>query len=67
MSLFPNVRHTSMHIQDATLTAVGGDQSNHASGSMTIAGPHHFTGNQNIYHGLSLKGASLLYTLMRTV
>jgi len=62
MSLFPNAQHTPIHIQDATLTAVGGDQNHHASGSMTVAGPtsNHIAGNQNIYHGLSLKGALLL-------
>jgi len=59
MSFFPNAQYTPIHIQDATLTAVGGDQNHHASGSVTVAGPHHFAGNQNIYQGLSLKGILL--------
>ena len=64
MSFFPNAQRTPIHIQGATLTAFGGDQNHHASGSVTVAGPHHFAGNQNIYQGLSLKGASLPLTLL---
>jgi len=61
MSFFPNAQHTAIRIQDATLTAVGGDQNHHASGSMTVAGPtsNHIAGNQNNYHGFPLKGALL--------
>jgi len=59
MSFFPNAQHTRIHIQDATLIAVGGDQNNLASGSVTVASPTHIAGNQNNYHGLPLKGASL--------
>jgi len=57
MSIFPNIQHTAIQIQHSTLTAVGGNQNNH--GSVAVAGPNHFAGNQNIYQGLSLKGASL--------
>jgi len=64
MSFFPNGHHTAIQIQDATLTAVGGDQNNHTSGPVTVAGPHHFAGNQNIYQGLSLKGISLHLCLL---
>jgi len=56
MSFFSNAQHTAIQIQDATLTTVGGDQNYHTSGSVTVAGPHHFAGNQNIYQGLSPKG-----------
>jgi len=58
MSFFPNAQHAPIHIQDAALTAVGGDQNNHPGGSMTVAGPNHIAGNQNIYQGLPVKGAS---------
>jgi len=64
MSFFPNAQHTPIHVQDATLTAFGGDQNHHASGPVTVAGPHHFAGNQNIYQGLSLKGTSLHLRLL---
>jgi len=68
MSFFPNAQHTPIHIQDATLTAVGGDQYHHASGSMTVAGHNHIAGNQNIYQGLSLEGASFTSaTLILTI
>jgi len=66
MNFFSNAQHT--HIQDATFTAVGGDQNHHASGSMTVAGHNHIAGNQNIYQGLSLKGASFTSaTLILTI
>ena len=58
MSFFANAQHTPIHIQDATLTTVGGDQNHHASGSMMVAGHNHIAGNLNIYQGLSLEGAS---------
>ena len=58
MSFFPNAQNTPIQIQDAMLTAVSGDQHNHASGSVTVAG------NQNIYHGLMSKGASLRLHLL---
>jgi len=64
MSFPPNPQHTPIYIQDATLTAFGGYQNHYASGSVTIAGPHHFAGNQNIYQGLSLKGTWLLLMLL---
>jgi len=56
MSFFPNAQNTPIQIQDAMLTAVGGDQHNHTSGSVTVAG------NQNIYHGS--KGAPLRLHLL---
>jgi len=55
MSFFANAQHTPIHIQDATLTAVGGNQNNHA---MMVAGPTHISGNQNNYQGSLLKGTS---------
>jgi len=58
MSLFSNAQHTPIRIQDAMLIAVGGDQNHHANGSVTVAGPQHIAGNQNIYQGLPLKGTS---------
>jgi len=64
MSFFSNTQHCPIHIQDATLTSVGGDQYNHATGSVTIVGPHHFSGNQNIYQRLPLKGTSSAPTLL---
>jgi len=66
MSLFHNAQHTLIHIQDATLAAVGGDQNNHAGGSMTVAGPtsNHIAGNQNNYYGFPLKGSSLCLLIL---
>jgi len=55
MSFFPNAQNTPIHIQDTSLTAVGGDQQ--ISGSITIVGHQNFAGNQNIYQEVQLKGA----------
>jgi len=64
MTFFANAQHTPIHIQDATLTAVGGNQNNHASGSMMVAGPTHIAGNQNNYQGSLLKGTSPRLSLL---
>jgi len=66
MSFLPNARDTIVHIQDSSLTAVGGDQNNHnhAGGSTTITGPQHFAGDQNIYQGAPLKGKSFPLSLL---
>ena len=61
MSFFANAQHTPIHIQDATLTAVGGNQNNHA---MMVAGPTHIAGNQNNYQGSLLKGTSPRLSLL---
>jgi len=63
MSFFANAQHTPIHIQDATLTAVGGNQNNHA---MMVAGPTHIAGNQNNYQGSLLKGTSPRLCLLQS-
>ena len=61
MSFFPNAQNTPIHIQDSSLTAVGGDQRN--NGPVTIAAQH-IGGNQNIYQAATVKGASLSLQLV---
>ena len=57
MSFLQNARDAAIHIQDSPLTAVSGDQNNHARGSIMVAGSQHIAGNQIIYQAARLKGA----------
>jgi len=57
MSVFQNARDNTIHFQDSSLTAVGGDQKN--SGFVTMAGPQHIAGNQTNYLVAPLEGALL--------
>jgi len=63
MSFFQNAQNTPIHIQDSSLTAVGGDQQN--NGPVTIVAQH-FGGNQNIYQAATVKGGLLLLQLVHS-
>jgi len=65
MSFFSNAQKSPIHIQDASLVAVGGDQQN--SGFIAIAGHQHFAGSQNIFQAAPLKGLLSLLFIHMTV
>jgi len=57
MSILQNACDTTIHIQESSLTAVGGDQNIQYNRPVAVAAQN-FAGNQNIYQGAPLSGMS---------